>query len=93
MHQLFQVHRLNDPGQEKAGRITKAFDELMTLLAVEIGEDITPAKVRSFGLAQIHLEEACMHAKKALSLDPQNQKWNKRLPQQEAKGVIDENRD
>jgi hypothetical protein len=68
MDPLFQVHRLNDAGQAKAGSVAKAFDELLTKLRENL-----PAG-RELTLVEIKLEEACFFAKKAIASCAENRK-------------------
>ena len=74
MDPLFQVHRLNDEGQAKAGSVAKAFNELLKLLR----EKIAPNRERA--ICEMKLEEACFFAKKAIANDPGN-RIQKALPQ------------
>ena len=63
---LFQVHRLNEDGQAKAGSVAKAFNELLRKLR----NNVAPS--REMAIAEMKLEEACFFVKKAIAMDPEN---------------------
>lgn len=64
---LFQVHRLNEKGMERAKAIAELFDILL--------EKLTPHCIggREFSITRTKLEEACFFAKKAMASQPENQ--------------------
>ncbi len=65
---LFQVHRLNKGGLEKAEELAGLFDDLLKGM-----ERINLRDGRELALARTHLEEACFFAKKALASNPAHQ--------------------
>ncbi len=64
---LFEVHRLNDTGLEKASTIAVAFDSLLNEIRPLVPEG------REWSIVKTKLEEACFYAKKGLSSIPSNQ--------------------
>ena len=64
---LFEVHRLNEAGLEKAGVIANAFNELLNEIRPLVPEG------REWSIVKTKLEEACFYAKKGLALMPANQ--------------------
>ena len=64
----FTVHILNEQGQAKANEIAKAFSHLLTSL-----ETLVP-KTREHSIVVTKLQEAAFFAKRAIALDPANQK-------------------
>jgi hypothetical protein len=66
MDPLFQVHKLNNDGQAKAGSIAKAFNELLR----KVRNNAAPC--RELAIAEMKIEEACFYAKKAIAADPEN---------------------
>jgi hypothetical protein len=72
MDPLFEVHKLNEKGLEKARLLAEHFDILLSFLRPEC----LPAGAtdsRYFALVKTHLEEACFYAKKAIATVPENQ--------------------
>ncbi len=67
MNPLFAVHKLNEAGIQKARGLAESFDMLLK----EIEPLCYPG--RELALAKTHLEQACIYAKKAIALDPNNQ--------------------
>lgn len=67
MDPLFSVHRLNEPGLEKAREIGRSFNDLLLRLVV-----VCPGG-REFSIVKTKLEEACFFAKKAMACDKANQ--------------------
>lgn len=65
---LFQVHKLNKEGFEKAELLAGLFDDLLTGM-----EKLNLRDGRELALSRTHLEEACFFAKKALASNPANQ--------------------
>lgn len=72
MSPLFQVHRLNDIGLQKAENIAVDFNTLLTNLEDTVGPEAT--KTREFSVVKTKLEEACFFAKKSLANQTENQK-------------------
>lgn len=72
MDPLFQVHRLNAAGLEKADRLAGAFDYLLSKL-----REICPEQTREFSLVKTYLEQACFFAKKSIANNPANQEPDK----------------
>ena len=68
MDPLFQVHRLNDDGQARAGSVAKAFNTLVRALRKKVPGN------RERAICEMKLEEACFFAKKAIASDPANRK-------------------
>lgn len=64
----FEVHKLNQVGQENAKDIGFLFTEFMDKL-----EAYTSASPRHNALVKTKLEEACFFAKKAMALNLDNQ--------------------
>jgi hypothetical protein len=64
---LFQVHKLNNAGLDKAYEIAAAFDALVNRLA-----PICPAG-RELAIVRTKLEEAAFFAKKAMANVQENQ--------------------
>jgi hypothetical protein len=64
---LFQFHRLNPVGVEKAVRIAEIFTTTLTDLQV-----LCPNS-REFSIVKTKLEEACFFAKKSMANVPENQ--------------------
>jgi hypothetical protein len=64
---MFEVHRLNETGMQKAHDIGWAFQELSTALNRICGPD-----GREMAIARTKLEEACFFAKKAMAQLPEN---------------------
>lgn len=64
----FASLNLGDEGLAKADRITRIFTEALNELEPHMTDPRCAALVRT------RLEEACFFAKKAMSLDPANQK-------------------
>lgn len=67
MRDLFQVHKLNPDGIQKARAIAIAFNQLVDQL-----EAMCPHS-RERSLAMTHLEQACIYSKKAMAMKPENQ--------------------
>lgn len=66
MDPLFQVRRLNNAGQGKAGSIAKGFNNLL----LKLRKHIKPC--RELAICEMKLEEACVFAKKGIAIDPDN---------------------
>lgn len=64
----FQTHLLNDEGIKKAVHIGNVFDALLQDLKLAIPEG------RYLSIVSTKLEEACFFAKKAMAVQPENQK-------------------
>lgn len=60
----FQVAKLNAKGIEKANELTLAFDNTLELVKTLIPEG------RHLAIVKTNLEDACMHARKALATVP-----------------------
>jgi len=67
MDPIFEVHRLNEVGLERAKAVAARFDYLLEDLAVWCGPG------REFAIVKTKLEEACFFAKKSLANQPENQ--------------------
>lgn len=65
---LFQFHRLNPAGIEKAQRIAFHFSLLLQHLSLHC-----PVSTREFAIVKTKLEEAAFFAKKSMANDPSNQ--------------------
>jgi hypothetical protein len=69
MNKEFEVHILDSEGIEKAQKIALAFDNLLNTLDPLVGiSGRYPALVRT------KLEEAAFFAKKAMAIQPENQR-------------------
>lgn len=68
MDPLFQVHKLNAKGFEKAGRLADVFDHALREVVA-----LDPASGRELALVRTHLELACFYSKKAIATQPENQ--------------------
>jgi hypothetical protein len=68
MDAAFTTHKLNDEGFEKARDIALAFDDLLKRITGLCTQG------REFALVRTSLETACFYAKKAMAVDPKNQK-------------------
>ncbi len=68
MDPLFQVHRLNEQGLQRAEAIAAIFEKTLAALTYQCGNGS-----REWALVRTKLEEACFFAKKAMSADPANQ--------------------
>lgn len=66
---LFQVHKLNEKGLQKAKELADRFNTLL----VEINR-LCPAG-RELSIVKTKLEEASFFAKKAVASVPENQLW------------------
>lgn len=69
MNGLFDFHKLNENGQNKAKAIAESFDNLLT----EIEPLVSGGGVRELAIVRTKLEEACFYAKKAMALNANNQ--------------------
>lgn len=67
MDTLFQFHKLNDVGVEKAKDIAEMFDDLLS----RVGRLCQPG--REFAIVKTKLEEACFYAKKSMAMNDANQ--------------------
>jgi hypothetical protein len=67
MDPLFQFHRLNEVGIEKAVKIAESFDRLLTEL-----KELCP-EGREFSIVKTKLEEASFFAKKSMANRPDHQ--------------------
>lgn len=65
---LFEVHRLNEEGLQKAELIAQAFDTLLNGLAT-----VCNAEDREFSIVRTKLEEAAFFAKKSMAKQSENQ--------------------
>jgi hypothetical protein len=65
---LFQFHKLNNGGIQKANAIADTFDILLTTLS-----SLCPTQTREFSIVKTKLEEACFFAKKSMAADSSNQ--------------------
>ena len=70
MNKEFQVHLLNEQGIDKAAEIAMNFDRLLSWLKEGSG----CLHGRELALATTKLEEACFFAKKAMAMNPENQR-------------------
>ena len=68
MRNEFQVHLLNDLGLSAATEVANAFSDLLDKV-----EAVVPAG-RERALVVTRLQEACFFAKRAVALEPENQK-------------------
>ncbi len=68
MRTEFNVHILNSDGLRKANQIADAFSRLLD----ELDHVLPPGRERV--LVVTKLQEACYFAKRAIALDPANQK-------------------
>lgn len=69
MDPLFQVHRLNEQGLERAELLADYFDKLLYDL-----RQICPENTREFSIVKTKLEEASFFAKKSIANQAENQK-------------------
>lgn len=65
---MFDVHRLNEIGMDKAHGIQAAFSEALRALEGLCGTD-----GREMAIVRTKLEEACFFAKRAMAIKPENQ--------------------
>jgi hypothetical protein len=76
MSDLFKVHLLNELGIERAKGMATRFSELIEWLeqcAKPLGINEVVA-AREMAIVKTHLETACFFAKKAMAMNPENQK-------------------
>jgi len=66
MDPLFEVHKLNNDGMQKANNLAAAFNDLLTKLNTMCPQG------REFSIVKTKLEEACFFAKKSLATQPEN---------------------
>lgn len=71
IHDLFQVHKLNAQGIERAENLARQFSEL--LYFVESVAGLAPQVGRDLALVRTKLQEASFHAKRAMAQNPDNQ--------------------
>jgi hypothetical protein len=64
---LFEVHRLNESGIEKATHLAEIFNTLLNEIRPLVPEG------REWSIVKAKLEEACFYAKKGLAGIPSNQ--------------------
>jgi hypothetical protein len=64
---IFEVHRLNEAGLEKAQTIAECFNNLLDEIRPLVPEG------REWSLVKTKLEEACFYSKKGLASIPSNQ--------------------
>ena len=69
MSPLFDFHELNALGIGQAKQIAQVFDETRLFLLDRCG-----GSPREWAIVQTKLEEACFFAKKAMAVQPTNQK-------------------
>jgi hypothetical protein len=67
MYPLFEVHKLNETGMQKAQQIAGSFSGLLGELELICGQG------REIAIVKTKLEEACFFAKKAMASVPENQ--------------------
>lgn len=72
MDPLFDYKGLNERGRDAAREIADAFNQCLLRIQSVIPAT-EPGSARSFALCKTHMEQACMHAKKSVSLEPLNQ--------------------
>lgn len=65
---LFQFHKLNEVGIQRALHIADTFTRCLREL-----ETLVPTSTRELSIVKTKLEEACFFAKKAMANSPQNQ--------------------
>ena len=64
---MFEFHKLNDIGIERAKRIQSAFEQVVADL-----EEVVPAG-RELSIVKTKLEEACFFAKRGMAIQKENQ--------------------
>lgn len=72
---LFDAHLLNDDGIAKARWLARDFDTLLRLIEDRV--ELEPGGgvgSRELAVCRTHLEAACFYAKKAMAMQPRNQK-------------------
>lgn len=69
MRDEFKVHLLNETGLAKAHGIALAFSDLLVIL-----EDYAPPGSREMAIVRTKLQEAAFFAKRAMAIQPENQK-------------------
>lgn len=74
MSDLFKVHLLNDEGVRRAHDIAESFDDLAQKLGVGGESTHNTPGAREKALVRTYLELACFYAKKAMAMQPENQK-------------------
>jgi hypothetical protein len=67
MNELFDTKKLNDEGQKRIGRIRVAFDACLSTVVDAAGNGADP---RQMAIVKTNLETACLHAVKAVALNP-----------------------
>lgn len=70
MDQLFSTTKVNEEGLKRMGRIRQAFDACLSSVVEAAGDG---ADARQISLTKTNLETACLHAIKAVSLNPNYQ--------------------
>jgi len=68
MNKEFEVHMLNEQGQERAKQIAQGFDLMLEGLLRAL-----TVESRELSLCRTKMEEACFYAKKAMSMCPEYQ--------------------
>lgn len=76
VNKLFEVHLLNNQGIRKAAAIAMAFDDLLSELSLHCPES------REFSIVKTKLEEAAFFAKKAMSVQAENQREEVNMPRE-----------
>lgn len=67
---MFEVHKLNQRGLEKAQAIAEAFETcLKTLESICLENDQTTGGHREMAITRTKLQEACFFAKRAMALN------------------------
>lgn len=74
LHPAFRVHMLSPEGIQKANQLAEAFDGLLSDVEDLAGGAASPESGRYLAIVTTKLEEACFFAKKALAVNPENQK-------------------
>lgn len=69
VHSAFSVHMLNEEGIKKATVLAEKFSDVLDHV-----ETSSPGAGREVALARTALQEACFWAKRAMAMDPANQK-------------------
>lgn len=64
---MFEVHRLNEAGMQKAAQLQVAFKEFLIEL-----EDIAGTGGREMAIVRTHLETASFYAKRAMAVQHEN---------------------
>lgn len=73
MDPIFEVHKLNDQGIEKARSLATCFDDLLKDVNTLLDPVNSKPNGREYSVVKTKLEEACFFAKKAIANQKENQ--------------------